>query len=41
MTALLKKFKSVKRIKEATIDQLIEVVGASKANIIREGLIKK
>ncbi len=40
-TALLKKFKSVKRIKEATIDQLIEVVGASKANIIREGLIKK
>lgn len=33
---LLKRFKSVKRIKEATIDNLIEVVGVSKAKKIYE-----
>ncbi len=37
-TLLLKKFKSVKKIKEATIDQLIEVVGPAKAKLIKEGL---
>ncbi len=33
---LLKKFKSVKRIKEASIEQLAEVVGNSRANLIIE-----
>jgi len=33
---LLKRFKSVKRIKEATIEHLIEAVGVSKANKIYE-----
>ena len=37
-TLLLKKLKSVKKIKEATIDQLIEVVGPAKAKLIKEGL---
>ena len=36
--ALLKHFKSVKRIREATVEQLAEVVGASKAKIVSEGL---
>lgn len=33
-TTLLKAFKSVKRIKEASIEQLIEVIGEAKAQII-------
>ena len=33
---LLKKFKSVKRIKEASVEQLAEVVGNSRANLIIE-----
>jgi excinuclease ABC subunit C len=33
---LLKKFKSIKRIKEATETELIEVIGKSKASIIIE-----
>lgn len=36
--ALLKKFKSVVRIKEASIDEIAEVVGAAKATIIKESL---
>jgi excinuclease ABC subunit C len=35
---LLKRFKSVKRIKEASIDNLSEIVGASKAKKIYESL---
>ena len=37
-TALLKEFKSVKRIKEATIEELSAIIGESKAKIIKEGL---
>lgn len=37
-TALLKHFKSVKRIKEATLDQLVDVVGLSKGRILYNGL---
>lgn len=33
---LLKKFKSVKRIREASVEQLVEVVGNSRANLIIE-----
>ena len=33
---LLKTFKSVKKIKEANIEELAEVVGSAKANTIRE-----
>lgn len=36
--ALLKEFKSVKRIREATVEQLAEIVGKSKAEIIAESL---
>ena len=36
--ALLKNFKSVKRIKEADIQQLAEIVGEKKAKIIKESL---
>lgn len=36
--ALLKAFKSVKRIREATFDELIKVVGEAKAKAIREEL---
>jgi excinuclease ABC subunit C len=38
---LLKKFKSVKRIKEATIESLSQEVGASKANKIYESFRKE
>lgn len=37
-TALLQKFKSVKRIREASIDEITEVVGKAKASIIKEQL---
>lgn len=37
-TALLKEFKSVKRIKEATIEEVSAIIGESKAKIIKEGL---
>lgn len=36
--ALLKEFKSVKRIKEATAEELAAIVGPAKAKIIRENL---
>ena len=39
-TALLKHFKSVKRIKEASIEDLKEVVGEAKAIVINESLSK-
>ncbi len=39
-TALLKHFKSVKRIKEASFEDLKEVVGEAKAKVIRESLSK-
>jgi Nuclease subunit of the excinuclease complex len=34
--ALLKKFKSVKRIKEASLDELAETVGATKAGLLQQ-----
>ena len=37
-TALLKEFKSVKRIKEATIEEVSAIIGESKAKIKKEGL---
>ena len=37
-TTLLRKFKSVKRMKEATLDQLVEAVGNAKGRIVYEGL---
>ncbi len=37
-TALLKEFKSVKRIKETPMEELIRVIGEAKAKIIRENL---
>ncbi|MDR0940197.1 MAG: excinuclease ABC subunit UvrC [Mediterranea sp.] len=37
-SALLKHFKSVKRIKEATEEELAEVVGTAKARIVKEAL---
>ena len=39
-TALLKHFKSVKRIKEASIEDLKVVVGEAKAKVIKESLSK-
>lgn len=39
-TALLKHFKSVKRIKEASFEDLKEVVGEAKAKVIKENLSK-
>ena len=39
-TALLKHFKSVKRIKEASFEDLKEVVGEAKAKVIKESLSK-
>ncbi len=39
-TALLKEFKSVKRIREASLDELTKVVGASKATLVSNGLKK-
>lgn len=38
-TALLRHFKSVKRIKEADLKELTQVVGEAKAKLIKEGLI--
>ena len=38
---LLKKFKSVKRIKEASIDALIETVGPAKAQILKDAFQKE
>lgn len=37
-TALLKEFKSVKRIKEASMEEVATVIGESKAKIVKEGL---
>lgn len=37
-TALLKEFKSVKRIKEASLEDISAVIGAAKAKIIKENL---
>ena len=37
-TTLLKEFKSVKRIKEATLKELTAVIGTAKAQIVRDGL---
>lgn len=37
-TALLKEFKSVKRIKEASAEEIAKVVGEAKAKIVKEGL---
>ena len=39
--ALLQHFKSVKRMKEASVDELIEVVGKSKAEILVNNLFNK
>lgn len=38
---LLKEFKSVKRIKEASLEQLTAIIGVSKAQIIKQGLEEK
>lgn len=40
-TALLKHFKSVKRIREASLDALAEVVGPAKARLVSEALRKE
>lgn len=40
-TLLLREFKSVKRIKEADMERLIEIVGPSKAKLIKENLSKE
>lgn len=37
-TALLRKFKSVKRIREATVDELAQVIGLTKAKILQKAL---
>lgn len=37
-TLLLKEFKSVKRIKEASMEEVTTVIGESKAKIVKEGL---
>jgi excinuclease ABC subunit C len=39
-TVLLKKFKSVKKIKAASLQELIEVVGDSRAGLVWQGLHK-
>ena len=39
--ALLTHFKSVKRIREASLEQLIQVVGQSKASIVHKALTAK
>lgn len=39
-TTLIKHFKSVKRLKEATLDAIAEVVGPAKARIVHAGLHK-
>lgn len=38
--ALLKEFKSVKRIKEASLEEIGKVIGPAKAKIVKEGLYK-
>lgn len=38
--ALLKEFKSVKRIKEASLEEIAKVIGPAKAKIVKEGLYK-
>jgi len=38
---LIQKFKSVKRIKEATLEEIIQVIGHAKGNLVFEGLKKK
>lgn len=38
--ALLKEFKSVKRIKEASLEEIAKVIGPGKAKIVKEGLYK-
>lgn len=40
-TLLLKKFKSVKRIREASFEDIATVIGSSKAKIIQENLTPK
>lgn len=40
-TLLLKKFKSVKRLKEATFEEIAKEIGSAKAKIIQENLITK
>ncbi len=40
-TTLLRKFKSVKRIREASFEELAELVGPSKAKTIQEALTKR
>ena len=37
-TALLKEFKSVKRIKEASFEEISAVIGEAKAKTVKEGL---
>ncbi|MBD5213562.1 MAG: excinuclease ABC subunit C [Bacteroidales bacterium] len=39
-TALLKHFKSVKRIREATVDAIAEIIGPAKARIVADALRK-
>lgn len=39
-TALLRKFRSVKRIREASFEELAELIGPSKAKIVQKGLSK-
>lgn len=39
-TVLLREFKSVKRIREANIDELTKVIGEAKARLLKEGLSK-
>ena len=39
--ALLKRFKSVKRIRQATIEELAEYIGTAKAKALKEGLNQK
>lgn len=40
-TALLTEFKSVKRIKEASLEEIAKVIGPGKAKIVKEGLEEK
>ena len=37
-TALLKEFKSVKRIKEASFEEIAVIIGEAKAKTVKEGL---
>jgi excinuclease ABC subunit C len=40
-TELLKKFKSIKRIKEASEDEIAEIIGKAKTKLLIEGLKKE